>query len=365
MRVYLDYNASAPIKPPVLKAMVMVLSQIGNPSSVHKEGREARCRTEEARAAVATMAGCLPKEVVFTSGGTEANNLAVGALGLPIVVSAIEHPSIMECRSPPLPLLPVTSNGTIDLNTAATIIAGLPLPTLLSVMLVNNETGIIQPIAELAALAHQHGHFLHTDAVQAAGRIPIDFVALGADMMTLSAHKIGGPQGIGALVISERIAAARPLLRGGGQESGRRAGTENVSAIVGFGVAAKLSVEDLQRAPLLQRWRDELQQALIEIGGAATDVIGTQSERVSNTLCVVMHGRSGETQVMALDLDGVAISAGSACSSGKVRRSHVVQAMGYDEDVAASAVRISLGWGTTHEDLVRCRDAWQRFYQRT
>jgi len=362
--IYLDYNAGAPVKPAVRATMLEALERHGNPSSVHRFGRVARRHVEEARAALAAFGGVKPAQVIFTASGTEANTMALRGLGdVNIITSAIEHDSIIANASKATKL-PVTSDGIIDLAAAEKILDTAPQGSLVSVMLVNNETGIIQPLTEIAQLARAHGHFIHTDAVQAAGRLPIDFEALGVDMLTLSAHKIGGPQGIGALIVGSKL-VLQSLIKGGGQEMNRRAGTENVAAIEGFGTAVQLAADDLRDMPRLTALRDTLQKRLQKIGGADAIVPGANAPRAGNTLCIAMRGVNSETQVMSMDLAGVAVSAGSACSSGKVKASHVLKAMGCADDIAGSALRISLGWNTQEPDIERCVEAWRALYLRT
>jgi cysteine desulfurase len=362
--IYLDYNATAPIKPAVRAALLEAMERCGNPSSVHRYGRIARRHIDEARAAVAALAGVKPAQVVFTGGGTEANNLALCGIAAPqVFTSAIEHDSVLAAVSS-AQRLPAVGRGQVDLAAAEGILKNAPAGSLVSVMLVNNETGVIQPVAELARLAKGYGHKIHTDAVQAAGRLPIDFALLGVDALTLSAHKIGGPQGVGALIVGEKL-ALQATQRGGGQEMNRRAGTENVAGIIGFGVAAQLAADDLRAMPTLAALRDRLQKRLIEIAGADAVAIGTDAPRVANTLNIAMRGVGSETQVAAMDLAGVAVSAGSACSSGKVRASHVLRAMGCADDVAGSALRITLGWNTKTADVETCIEAWRTLFERT
>ncbi len=361
--IYLDYNATTPVKPAVRVAMMEAMERHGNPSSVHRYGRIARRYVEDARAAVAALAGVKPAQIVFAGSGTESNNTVLnGHADVPHILSVIEHDSVRACAKKPI-LLPVTHQGVVDVVAAESILQSVPSGALVSVMLVNNETGVIQPVAELSQLAKKYGHRMHSDVVQAAGRLPIDFTALGVDFLTLSAHKIGGPQGIGALVMREG-AGLPALIKGGGQEMYRRAGTENVPAIIGFGIAALLAADDLRDMPRLAASRDDLQAQLIKIARDDAVVLGIDAPRVANTLCLAMRGVSSETQVMAMDLAGVAVSAGAACSSGKVRASHVAQAMGYNDGVARSVLRISLGWQTKPEDLTRCADAWRTMYNR-
>jgi len=362
--IYLDYNAGAPVKPAVRVAVMEAMDRQGNPSSVHRFGRAARKHMEEARAAVGAFAGVRPAQIIFTSGGTEANNMVLRGFGeRAIIASAIEHDSVLA-NAANQSRLPVTRDGVIDVTRADEILEGLTPGAIISVMLVNNETGVIQPVGEIARLAHRYGHFIHTDAVQAAGRLPLDFRDLGVDFLTLSAHKIGGPQGIGALIINEKIAVA-PLVRGGGQEMNRRAGTENGAAIAGFGVAALLAADDLLDMPRLTTLRDRLQARLQDAGGEDVVVPGADAPRVGNTLNIAMRGVSSETQVVGMDLAGIAVSAGAACSSGKVKASHVLSAMGFGSDVAGSALRISLGWNTQEQDITRCVNAWSALHERT
>lgn len=359
--IYLDYNATAPMKPAVRAAMLEAMERYGNASSVHRFGRIARRYIEEARSYVAALAGAEPAQVVFTSGGTEANNLVLNGFAPGVVItSAIEHDSVLAGAAQKLP---VSADGVVDLAAAEEILRAAPAGALVSVMMVNNETGVIQPLEEIVRLAKSFGHRVHTDAVQAAGRLPIDFKALGVDYLTLSAHKIGGPQGMGALIVGEKI-ALKPLIRGGGQEINRRAGTENAAGIIGFGIASKLAADDLRDMPRLALVRDMLEQRLRNTGGEDVAVPGASAPRVGNTLCVSMRGMSGETQVVSMDLAGVAVSAGSACSSGKVKASHVLKAMGYGEDVAGTAIRISLGWNTQEHDVEACAEAWKNLYRR-
>jgi cysteine desulfurase len=362
--IYLDYNATAPIKPAVRVAVLEAMERHGNPSSVHRNGRIARRMIDDARSSVAAMVGAKPGQIVFTGGGTEANTTVLRGVNAPaFVTSVIEHDSVLAL-TPDAVRLPVTSAGIVDLEIADSMLAAMPKGSLVSIMLVNNETGIIQPLVEIARYAKLHGHMVHCDAVQAAGRLPIDFLELGIDFLTLSAHKIGGPQGVGALVVRDH-GLAQPLLVGGGQEMRRRAGTENVAGIVGFGVAALLAADDLREVPRLTLMRDELQTRLLKVAGDDAVVIGDTAQRVANTLNIAMRGVSSETQVMAMDLAGVSVSAGSACSSGKVKASHVVRAMGYGDDIAGSTMRLSLGWNTQIDDITRCADAWSALYMRT
>lgn len=349
--VYLDWNATAPLRPEAKAALLAALDLIGNPSSVHGPGRAARRVVEQARAQVAALAGVAPAEVLFTSGGTEANNWAVRSGLRPLVlVGATEHASVLEA-APDAARLPVGRDGRIDLGALDRLLTG---PALVSLQLANNETGVIQPVAAAAALVHAKGGLLHVDAVQAAGRLAVDRRALGADLLSLSAHKIGGPKGVGALIADPAL-DLQPLLRGGGQESRRRAGTENVAAIAGFGAAAEAARAGLDRMAELAARRDRLEARLTRAGG---QVVGTGVSRLANTSCVARPGISAQTQLMALDLAGFAVSAGAACSSGKVAASPVLLAMGLGEAVAGSAIRVSIGWTTSEAELERFAAAY-------
>ncbi|MBM3534108.1 MAG: cysteine desulfurase [Alphaproteobacteria bacterium] len=343
LRAYLDWNATAPIRPEARTAMTAALDLAGNPSSVHGEGRAARALIEDAREAVASLIGAGPDQIVFTSGGSEANALALGGSDRRVLASAIEHDSVLAHAVPER--IKVTAEGVVDLDDLEAKLASGRAPVLVSVMLANNETGAIQPLADVVRIARAHGALVHTDAAQAAGRMPVDFLGLGADLMSVSAHKLGGPQGVGALVIGERALVA-PMIRGGGQERGRRAGTENVAGIVGFGAAAiAAAVTDWRSVTQL---RCDLEQRAIGLGA---EIFADQAARLPNTTSLRLPGIAAETLVIALDLEGVAVSAGAACSSGKVKTSPVLKAMGMSEQAAGEAIRASLGWTTTAEEI--------------
>lgn len=359
---YLDFNATAPIRPEVIDAVAAAMRIVGNPSSVHGAGRGARRLLEDARRSVAALAGVRSQDVIFTAGGTEANNLALKGAGRDrILVSAGEHDSVLQAASSG-ELVPLTVAGIVDLAKLAEMLAQDERPGLVSLMLANNETGVIQPVAEAAEMARSAGALMHCDAVQAAGKLPLDMAELGVDMLTLSAHKLGGPQGVGALVLAPGV-EMRPLLQGGGQERRRRAGTENVAGCAGFGVAADIALSRLPDAQLLSAWRDDFER---RIAAAAPEsiVFGRTAERLPNTSCLTMPGVRAETQVMALDLAGVAVSSGSACSSGKVQASHVLKAMGVEEATASTAIRVSLGWSSEAGDLDALVEAWITLFQR-
>jgi cysteine desulfurase len=361
-RTYLDHNASAPLLPEARAAIVAALDVTGNASSVHAEGRRARALIDEAREAVAALVSARPAEVVFTSGATESNAWALSAAADGLALADIEHDSvrsparqIADARGVPLIALPVRSDGTVDYASA-----GLARGTLVALQLANNETGVLQDVAAAGRWATEIGVRLHCDAVQAPGRVAIDFPSLGATTMSLSAHKIGGPKGVGALVISGN-APLPPLLSGGGQEQRRRAGTENVAAIAGFGAAAKAALRDLADAERIGALRDRL-EADVKRATPAAIVIGADSKRLPNTSSIAMPGRSAETLVIKLDLAGIAVSAGAACSSGKVGQSHVLAAMGLQPEIAGSAIRVSLGPKTTDEDIAAFLAAWSRIF---
>ncbi len=361
-RVYLDFNATAPVRPQVVEAMAEAMRAGGNASSVHATGRAARSRVEEARRRVAALVGADPSQVIFTGSGTEADNQALRCTVRPhALVSAIEHEAVLNAR-PDARRVPVTPAGIVDLAALERMLAALDGPAVVSVMAANNETGILQPVAEAARLAHAHGALVHTDAIQAAGKVPVDMAALGVDFLSLSAHKIGGPQGVGALVCRDRSLVER-LIHGGGQEGGLRAGTENVAGIVGFGVAASSAASGLDGFAALARLRDEMESRLAAI---AQDIVvfGKERERLPNTTKVATPGLSSEVQVMGLDLAGIAISAGSACAAGRVEPPYVLTAMGVDDALAVCAVRISLGWTTNPDDIDRLVEAWQGLYRR-
>ncbi len=364
--VYLDYNATTPVKPAVAEAVARAFALGGNPSSVHRAGRLARRAVEEARLRVAELAGAEAGAVIFTSGGTEANNLALmGAAPRRLLISAIEHDSVLAVAAASgaaVTLVPVDEDGIVDLAALERALAADAGPALVSVMLANNESGVVQPVAEVARRAHDAGAIAHCDAVQAPGRLALDMAALGVDLLTLSAHKLGGPQGVGALVAAGGTAPSK-LLHGGGQELGRRAGTENVPGIVGFGVAAELAADDLGVSARIASLRDDL-EARLAATAPELKVFGRGAERLVNTSCFALPGLASETQVMALDLAGVAVSAGAACSSGKVQPSHVLRAMAASEDEAGSAIRVSLGWDSSERDIDRLVEAWSELYCR-
>jgi cysteine desulfurase len=366
-RVYLDWNATTPLRNEAREAMAAAWDLCGNPSSVHAEGRQARKLVEDARAIVAGAVGAVPRNVVFTSGGTEANALALGS-GLRrasspverLVVSAIEHASVLAGGRFPaeaIETVSVTPAGLLDLEHLRAVLEGKS-PALVSVMLANNETGAVQPVAEAAEIVHAAGGLLHVDAIQGFGKIPFDMNTLHADLVTLSGHKIGGPKGVGALILAEGLLGLEPLLRGGGQELGRRAGTENVTGIAGFGAAAKAALATMSGDAIrLEGLRTRLESGLRQTPGAL--LFSNEAPRLPNTTLFTVPGLKAETAVIGFDLAGIAVSSGSACSSGKVQPSHVLEAMGFGPEIARGAVRLSLGWSTSDADIDRCLEAWR------
>jgi cysteine desulfurase len=368
-RVYLDWNATAPLRPEAKEAMAFAWDLCGNPSSVHAAGRQARRLVADARVLVAGAVGAAPRNVVFVSGGTEANALALTP-GLRrdserpverLVVSAVEHASVLaggRFSHHAIESVGVSRSGVLDIAHLHAALDRGP-PALVSVMLANNETGAVQPIREAGEIVHAAGGLLHVDAIQALGKIPFNLNELGADLMTLSAHKIGGPKGLGGVVLADGVLGLEPLLRGGGQELGRRAGTENVAGIAGFGAAVKAAMATLAHEALrLEALRNRLEKGLRE--AADTIVFSGDVPRLPNTTLFTVPDLKAETAVIGFDLSGVAVSSGSACSSGKVQPSHVLQAMGFGPEIAQGAVRLSLGWSTTEADIDCCLKAWRR-----
>jgi cysteine desulfurase len=376
-RTYLDWNATAPLRDEARAAATEALGLTGNPSSVHAEGRDARARIEEARDSVAALVAAEPRNVVFTSGGTEANVCALcpswgtGEAPAPrdaLVISSIEHPSVLaggRFAASAIEHIPVTSQGRIDLASLERLLSDLARKgrerPMVSLMLANNETGVVQPVAEAAVLTHAMGGLLHVDAVQAVGRIHCDINDLKADLLTISGHKIGAPKGVGALIKrAQRVHLSDPLIKGGGQERGTRAGTENVAAIAGFGAAAAVAAKALAaESGRMAALRDRLEAGLTARVPEAT-IFGAGAPRLPNTTLFAVPGVKAETAVIALDLEGIAVSSGAACSSGKVQPSHVLAAMGVEPSLARGAIRLSLGPTTTESEVDRFLEAWIR-----
>ncbi len=361
---YLDYAATTPIKPDVVNAVTQAMGTHGNASSVHGFGRDARNKVEVARSYLAARYNVKSAQVIFTSGATEANNTALHAFKHhPMIVSAIEHPSVMQ---PALGftqprIMNVGSDGVVNINHLEELLKESP-QALVSIMLVNNETGVIQPVKEVVALARNYGAVVHCDASQGAGRIPVDVRDLGVDMLSLSAHKLGGPQGVGALIVAEHV-TLEPFITGGSQEARRRGGTENVAGIVGFGEAVRGLDADLAMAGEWGMWRDTF-ETMIRNHVPDAMVWGGNAPRVCALSCITMPGVRHDTQLMAFDLGGFSVSSGAACSSGTVRSSPVLKAMGVDETRAASAIRVSFGWGTRPQELENLAQCWLELYQR-
>ncbi|MFM7347465.1 MAG: cysteine desulfurase family protein [Tagaea sp.] len=355
MTVYLDWNASAPIRREAVDAFARACVGMGNPSSVHAAGRAARAAVEKARAQVGALVGVAAECVIFTGCGTEANALAVNGFDADAAISAVEHDAI-AANLPAARRLAVTREGAVDLE--AIDLAGAKL---VAVMLANNETGVIQPVAEVAARAKAQGARVHCDAVQAAGKIPVDFHALGVDTLALSAHKLGGPMGVGALIVRDGV-DVKPLWRGGGQEKGARAGTPNLPGIVAFGVAVELAAQELGGWAKLAAARDHVANA-VDSAALGTIFYGARAPRLPNTLCLGLPGAPAHTQVMALDLAGFAVSAGAACSSGKIAPSTSLLAMGAGEG-AGETIRVSFGPATDEKDLAAFAAAYVEFATR-
>jgi cysteine desulfurase len=365
-RVYLDHNATTPVDPRVLDAMLPFLrEQYGNPSSLHWLGQRARAAVEEARASVAALVGAEPSDVVFTASGSESDNTALRGVAARakeprrgVVVSAIEHHAVLNTAKAlredgvPVAMVRADASGVVDLDDLAAKVDSTT--ALVSLMLANNETGVVQPVARAARLARERGALVHCDAVQAAGRLPIDVSALGVELLTLSAHKICGPKGVGCLVVRRGTPMA-PLVRGGAQERNRRAGTENVAGIVGFGAAARLAAEGLEaEAARLGSLRDRLEARLLALPGARRNGDGP---RLPNTANVSFAATEAEGLLIALDLEGIAVSTGAACAAGAVEPSHVLRAMGFGPERVQSSLRLSLGRSTTEADVDRAAQA--------
>jgi cysteine desulfurase len=362
-RCYLDHNASVPIRPAALEAMARAASAIGNPSSVHHEGRHVRALVEEAREHVADLAGAQARHVIFTSGATESANLALSPSLRPSVrgvtrdqlfVAATEHLCVLQGhRFPQAVFLKIHENGLLDQDYLKQSLEQFDHP-LVAIQLANNETGVIQPLQEIAAMIHARDGMVFCDAVQGFGRIPVSIKKLGADMISLSAHKMGGASGIGALVFaSSDIMIDDKLIRGGGQEQGWRAGTPNVPGIVAFGAVAREVMQERDRAAQIYAdLQDAFETRLLNMAPDAI-IFGRHAPRLPNTTCFAIPGLTAELALIRLDLEGIALSSGSACSSGKVKTSHVLQAMGISDDLSRCALRISFGRGNTMQDVER------------
>ena len=373
-RVYLDHNATTSTRPAVIAAMADALATVGNPSSTHAEGRAKRALVEEARRRVAALVGARADCVTFTSGGTEASNLALSpSIRDPrdarpvtrLAVAAVEHPAVLAgARFPAgaIETIPVDRDGVVDLAAverafAAHAAARPGERMMLALMAANNETGVIQPIEEACRIAKRYGGLVHVDAVQAAGKITVDIGDLGCDFLALAAHKFGGPAGVGALVRADpALHVEDPLVKGGGQERGWRGGTENVAGVVGLGVAAAEALANLDAFASLAERRDALEVGLRSLG--RTVVFGANAPRLPNTCCFAQAGVGSQRALIGLDFAGIAVSAGSACSSGKTKASPVLDAMGVEPDMSMGMVRVSFGWSSAPDDGQRFLDTW-------
>jgi cysteine desulfurase len=368
-RIYADYNATAPLRPEAKAAMAAALELTGNPSSVHAEGRKARGLVEGARETIAAAIGACRDDIAFTSGGTEAVALplraALRATGDAVLVaSGIEHDAVTTVVTDD-GVWPVDANGVVELSWLMDQVAKLKrqgFRPLVSLMLVNNETGVIQPVAQAAEIAHEAGGLIHCDAIQALGKIEVSIIDLEVDYLSLSAHKVGGPQGVGATYVKAG-APFRAVQTGGGQEFGRRAGTENVAGILGFAAAAEAALRGLPSYQVLAQHRDRIEQKLKD-AAPTLQVHGQAAARVAGVSCFGVEGLPSETQIMGLDLAGFAVSAGSACSSGKVKPSRVLTAMGLNDAAARSAIRASFGWASSWQDFDALAEAWIRMAAR-
>jgi len=378
-RAYLDHNATSPLRPAAREAMIGVLTETGNASSVHREGRSARAKIDHAREQVAKLVGAEAAAVIFTSGATEAI-----ALGLSpeielsgrslccdlLLISGVEHPAVRAGGRFPadkIEIIPVDHAGVVDLSALEAMLArhcNAGRQVLVSVMAANNETGVIQPLDKIAAKVHADKGLFHVDAVQITGRYPFNFATSGADLISISSHKLGGPQGAGALITRNTKIRIPPFLRGGGQERGARAGTENVAAIVGFGAAADDAALKLcEEVDRLADLRDKLEAGIHSIAPDAT-VLSSAALRVPNTTCFAVPGINAETAVIAFDLEGIAVSSGAACSSGKVGTSPTLAAMRIEPEISRAAIRTSLGWSSTITDVVRFLEVFAQIHER-
>lgn len=362
-RIYLDYNATAPIRPDVIDGMSKIMHHVGNPSSIHQEGREARKIIEQARQNVSELVGCHPKQVIFTSGATESNNMLLKGYAphRRILVSATDHPSIIY-GGVDVELIPVHTNGLTDLVALEDLLKKDKTPSFVSIIMVNNETGVIQPIKEIGTLVKQYDGLFHTDAAQAAGRIPLHFPSMGVDFLSLSAHKMGGPHGMGAIIMQNGTNPPK-LIHGGGQERRQRAGTENVAGIHGFGIAAEIALDNLENFSKLKAYRTQIETAF-KSSHPNVLINGEEAPRVANTTSLTIEGFDASTLLMSFDLEGIAVSTGSACSSGSVQASHVLKAMGATDSQAKSGLRISSGWATTQGDIDAFIKSWTKIIQR-
>jgi len=352
MTIYLDHNATTSIRPQVIDLITSIMHETGNGSSTHHVGQKASMHIEKARTQIATAINTRPAQVIFTSGATESLTTIIQTFkGERILSSAIEHAAIADCGHHDMDIIPVTADGLIDIDAFRAILSDQkrPLPQLINIIMVNNETGVIQPVKEAVDIAHDHGCLVHVDAVQALGKVPVDFKEIGADYMSFSSHKIGGPQGVGCFAFAAQK-PIRPLMRGGKQEKNQRAGTSNIAGIAGMGLAVELAVKNIPLYDELSQWRDDIEQKIAQ-AIPSIFVNGQQSPRVGNTISLTCPNVTNTVQMMNLDLEKICVSQGSACSSGVTKPSHVLLAMGLSEDQALSTLRISMGWNTTRDEV--------------
>jgi cysteine desulfurase len=360
--IYLDHNATTPLRAEVIHIVSETMGNVGNASSTHMAGRSASMVIERARGQMANAINTRPAQIIFTSCATESMNTILKTFkGERILSSAVEHAAILDCGQAEMEIIPVTPDGIIDLNALEDMLKSSPV-ALVNLMYVNNETGVIQPIAEAIALAHQYNALIHIDAVQALGKIPVDFKESGADYMSFSAHKIGGPQGVGCFAFAAQK-PIRPLIVGGKQEKRQRAGTSNVAGIAGMGLAADLAVQNIDRYKELEKMRDDMENRILQ-SVSNTSINGKNAPRVGNTTSLSCHGITNTVQMMNLDLDKICVSGGSACSSGVAKPSHVLTAMGLNDDQALSTLRISLGWNTTEDDVNKFVESYIKIIER-
>jgi cysteine desulfurase len=359
---YLDHNATTTIRPEVIELMTKIMSETGNASSTHALGRAASMHVERARTQMAEAINTRPAQIIFTGSATESMNTILKTFkGERILASAVEYAAILDCGEANIEIIPVDDNGVIDLVAMDNMMSSSPV-ALVNIMYVNNETGVIQPVRQAVEIAHKHNALIHIDAVQALGKIPVDFKEIGADYMSFSAHKIGGPQGVGCFAFAAQK-PIRPLIKGGGQEKRQRAGTTNVAGIAGMGMAAEIAVLNIENYKKLAILRDALENQVQKSLQNIT-INGAKADRVANSTSITAHGLSNTVQMMNLDLDKICVSVGSACSSGVAKPSHVLKAMGLSDDDALSTIRVSLGWNTEKDDIDRFVKSYIKMIER-
>lgn len=360
--IYLDHNATTAIRPEVIELMASIMAETGNSSSTHAAGRRASMHVERAREQIAKAVNTRAAQVIFTSCATESMNTILKTFkGERILAGATEHAAILDCGQAEMEIIPVDSNGVIDLDALDSMLAVAPT-ALVNIMMVNNETGVINPVRQAVEIAHKHGSLIHIDAVQALGKMPIDFKAIGADYMSFSAHKIGGPQGIGCFIFAAQK-PIRPLLRGGKQEKSQRAGTTNIAGVAGMGLAVDIAIANMKRYEELASWRDVMENRLTQ-SLEGVHVNGCDVLRVGNVTSLTCRGVSNTVQMLNLDLDKICVSGGSACSSGVAKPSHVLKAMGLSDEEALATIRVSLGWNSSEDDVNHFIESYTKIVQR-